>query len=236
MPTTARIPAAAAFPILLAAALAVLPALVPAPALAQARPATAAPVAGMPTAATLIDPPVAYTAQRVVEVGGKTYRGRVAHVPGRSREEMEIDRRLQVVILDRAAGKAWIMLDRSPMLVEVASQKAEEFLLAGQGDIRGIARLGTEPVAGRTATKYRVEHKEGQGHVWVDQTGILLRADGTAKDGTPFAMRLENLSLAAPAAAEFQPPGDRQRLILDVGKMSGAEIRQLLAMFGAVKR
>lgn len=229
-------PSAAAFPVVLVAALAAGWALVPAPARAQARPATAAPASGMPTAAQLIDPPVAYTAQRVVEVGGKTYRGRVAHVPGRSREEMEIDRRLQVVILDRAAGKAWILLDRSPMMVEVASQKAEEFLLAGQGDLRGIARVGAETVAGRPATKYKVDHKEGQGHVWIDQTGILLRADGTAKDGTPFSMRLEGLSLAAPPAGEFQPPGDRQRLILDVGKMSGAEIRQILTMFGGAKR
>lgn len=199
---------------------------------ASAQTAASPASAAIPTPQQLLDPAVAYQAERLVTVGAKSYSGRVAHVPGRTREEMTIDGRAQLVILDRPVGKAFVALQGSPMLLEVPLARAEEFLAVSPADIQGVTRIGAEAVDGRPATKYRIVHKEGEGHAWVDAQGLLLKAEGVTRRGEAFLMRLVNLRLQAPDPSAFQPPSDRMRVKLDIGTASGGELRRMLEMFG----
>ncbi|HZB93113.1 MAG TPA: hypothetical protein VE397_16830 [Stellaceae bacterium] len=54
--------------------------------------------------ATLLgDARVAYSAERTVTVNGKAYAGMVFHIPGRERDEQEIQGIAEVILLDAAA-------------------------------------------------------------------------------------------------------------------------------------
>lgn len=158
--------------------------------------AVAAMPAGMARAALLGDAPLSYSAERTVTVNGTTYTGMVFHVPGRDRHEQAIQGMPEVVILDAAAKRGWLVLPGLRSYVEFAFPQ----LMAELGDPSLLRRpVGRETINGVHTTKFRIERTaadgmQAQGFAWISPDGVLMRLDGTVQRpgaSRPTAIRME---------------------------------------------
>jgi hypothetical protein len=167
--------------------------------------AVAVPVA---RAALVGDATVPYTATRTVTIDNKTYVGRVFHVPGKQRHDVDINGIEMGFIID---------LDRSVGIVMVPSLTTYvEFpfpALLSELDTRrlGGKAVGEEKIDGQRATKYRVDYTvsdgaRGEGFLWVSKDNILLKLEGrvTRPNHRPTQLRMELSDLA------FDPPGPEE--------------------------
>lgn len=164
-------------------------------------------------AALLGDAAIAYSAERTVTVNGRSYSGMVFHMPGRDRHEQEIQGIAEVIILDAAAKRGFLML---PMLRTYVPFAFPE--LMAELDDPGLRRspVGHETVNGVRTTKYRIDHtaadgSRARGYAWVSAQGVLMRIDGTvARPGgnkpTAIRMELANLAVGPQDPALFQLP------------------------------
>jgi hypothetical protein len=166
-------------------------------------------------AALLGDAAVAYSAERTVTINGRTYTGTVFHIPGRDRDEQDIQGIAEVIILDAAAKQGFLFLPMLKTYVTFAFPP----LMAELGD-PALRRspVGQEVVNGVRTTKYRIDHvaadgSRARGFLWVSPRGVLMRLDGTvtgAQGGRPMQLRMElaNLAIGPQDPALFQlPPG-----------------------------
>ncbi len=170
---------------------------------------------GRARAGLLGDAAVAYSAERTVVLDGRTYTGTVFHIPGRDRDEQDIQGIAEVIILDAAAKQGFLFLPMLKTYVTFAFPP----LLAELGD-PALRRspVGQEVVNGVRTTKYRIDHvaadgSRARGFAWVSARGVLMRLDGTitrAHGGRPMQLRMElaNLAIGPQDPALFQlPPG-----------------------------
>lgn len=171
----------------------------------------AAPAASRPR--MLGDATIAYSAERTVTVNGQSYRGMVFHVPGRDRHEQEIHGLAEVILLDAAEKRGYLILPALKTYVAFAFPE----LMAALGD-PALRRspIGHETVNGIRTTKYRIDYvaadgARARGFVWLSAQGVLMRIDGTvARPGRtrPMAIRmeLENLAIGPQDPALFRLP------------------------------
>jgi hypothetical protein len=170
---------------------------------------------GRARAGLLGDAAVAYSAERTVVINGRTYSGTVFHIPGRDRDEQDIQGIAEVIILDAAAKQGFLFLPMLKTYVTFAFPP----LLAELGD-PALRRspMGQDMVNGVRTTKYRIDHvaadgSRAHGFAWVSARGVLMRLDGTitrAHGGRPIQLRMElaNLAIGPQDPALFQlPPG-----------------------------
>jgi hypothetical protein len=165
------------------------------------------------------DPGVAFSADRSVTVGDRTFAGKLYAVPGRQRHELTVDGIPQVIILHAGQARGWLLVPGINSYVEfgfapVEAELSDESLLS--------ARLGEETIDGRRTTKYRVEHvtRNGalvDGYVWLTREGIPMRLDGmyTPAHGgkaTPVRMELSNLRLGPQETTLFSVPPNMMKL------------------------
>ena len=153
--------------------------------------------AGMPARAALLgDASMSYSAERTVTVNGNSYTGTVFHMPGRDRHEQVIQGMPEVVILDAAAKRGWLVLPGLRSYVEFAFPQ----LMAELGDPSLLRRpVGRETINGVRTTKFRIERTaadgmQAQGFAWVSPDGVLMRLDGTVQRpgaSRPTAIRME---------------------------------------------
>lgn len=156
--------------------------------------------AGMPPcaarAALLGDAALSYSAERTVTVNGNTFTGTVFHVPGRDRHEQAIQGIPEVVILDAAAKRGWLVLPGLRSYVEFAFPQ----LMAELGDPSLLRQpAGRETINGVRTTKFRIEHTaadgmRAHGFAWVSPDGLLMRLEGTVQRpgaSRPTAIRME---------------------------------------------
>jgi hypothetical protein len=172
----------------------------------------AAPVAAAAQAAMLGDATVPYSAERTVTVNGRSYTGKVFHVPGHERHEQEIQGIPEVVLLDVAAKRGTLVLPGLNASVAFAFPPVMAEL-----DDPSLRRtpVAQEAVDGVRTTKYRIDHTTGdggraEGFAWISAEGVLMRMDGTftragAASGTPIRMELAGLR-----------PGPQDRGLFDV--------------------
>jgi hypothetical protein len=175
----------------------------------------AGPMAGRAVAALLGDASIPYRAVRTVTVNGHSYSGAVFHIPGRERHEQEIQGIPEIVILDAAATRGWLVLPALKTYVEFAFPQ----LMAELGDAKLLrSPVGQEVVNGISTTKYHIDHTaadgmHAEGFVWVSAKGVLMRIDGTvtrpnAKTPTAIRMELANLQFGPQDPSLFDlPPG-----------------------------
>lgn len=166
--------------------------------------------------ATLLgDATVAYSAQRTVIVNGRTYAGMVFHIPGRDRDEQEIQGIAEVILLDATAKQGFLFL---PMLKTYVAFPFPPLL--AELDDPALRRwpVGHETVDGVRTTKYRIEHTaadgtRARGFAWLSGRGVLMRLDGTlsrAGGGGPMQIHMElaHLAIGPQDPALFRlPPG-----------------------------
>jgi hypothetical protein len=165
--------------------------------------------------ALLGDAAVAYSAERTVTINGRTYTGTVFHIPGRDRDEQEIQGIAEVIILDAAEKQGFLFLPMLKTYVTFAFPP----LMAELGDpTLRRSPVGQEMVNGVRTTRYRIDHvaadgSRARGFLWVSARGVLMRLDGTVTrphGGRPMQLRMElaNLAIGPQDPALFQlPPG-----------------------------
>jgi hypothetical protein len=171
--------------------------------------------AGRASATMLGDATVSYSAKSTVTVNGRSYAGMVFHIPGRDRHEQEVEGIAEVVILDGAAMRGWLMLPRLSSYVEFKFPQ-----LMAELNTQALLRspVGRETVNGVQTTKYRIDHTaadgmHAKGFAWVSGDGVLMRLAGDvtppgARRPTEIRLELDNLRLGKQDRALFDlPPG-----------------------------
>lgn len=160
------------------------------------------------------DTRVPYSADRTVVTGGKTYVGRVYASPGKQRHEENING-LPIVAILRADKKlAWLELADLHIFTDFRFPDAISDY-ASQDQLG--APIGSEPVAGLMAKKYRIERQGADGsqmfgYAWINDEGIVLKLDGSfiAPNGreTKASYELSNVRRGPQQPGLFElPPG-----------------------------
>lgn len=163
-------------------------------------------------AAGILDAPLSYSATRTVTVDGKTYQGRVFHIPGRERHDQELLGMNDVFILDGKQESGFVVLPALKTMIEFPFPS----LLAALNDpaLKKIPE-GEETVDGFPTTKYRIDRTapdgtRGAGFAWISRRGVLMKLAGTvtAPHGhkTRIEMVLSGFNEAPQSAALFTPP------------------------------
>ena len=160
------------------------------------------------------DTRVPYSADRTVVTGGKTYVGRVYASPGEQRHEQNVNGLPLVAILRADKKVAWLELADLHVFTDF---KFPDAITDYASQAQLGAPIGTEPVAGLMAKKYRVERQGADGsqmfgYAWIDDEGIVLKLDGSfiAQNGreTKASYELSNIHRGPQQASLFElPPG-----------------------------
>jgi hypothetical protein len=172
-------------------------------------------------AATVGDADIPYSATRIVTVNGKTYTGKVFHIPGQQRHDVDINGIPVRFILDIADRQAIVILPAlesyikfplPPLLAELGRRRLDR------------KAVGEESIDGQLATKYRLDYTatdgtRGDGYLWLSRDNILLRIDGRIlrRGHRPMAvaMRLSDLKLAAQDKNLFLIPKGLHKIPLE---------------------
>jgi hypothetical protein len=186
--------------ILIAFPLAV-PALIAAPALAE----------------TLGDARVGFSADRVLVFDGKSYVGRMWHMPGEQRHEQDLPALNPIFILRAGSAIGDIILPKLHTVVEFALPK-ELAILGDPGLLR--QPVGQETVNGIATTKYELDEKMPQGRavgsLWLSQDGIPMKCDArlATDKGKVSTIRweLRHVKIGTQDAALFEVPRDYAKL------------------------
>jgi hypothetical protein len=161
------------------------------------------------------DAAIGYSADRSVTVNGQTYRGMVFHMPGYDRHEQQIHGIAEVIILDAAAKRGYLIL---PMLKTYMAFAFPQLMADLDEPALRRSPVGHETVNGIRTTKYRIDETAGngtraRGFVWLSEKGILMRIAGTVTRpgrSKPMTIRMElaKLAVAPQDPALFRlPPG-----------------------------
>ena len=183
-------------------------------------------------AAVLGDPQISFSADRLLEYGGKTMSGKLFSRPGAQRHEQDIGGIKQIVLLQGEHSRGWLLLPGLGSFIEFNFAPAMAEL--GDPDLLGTP-LGRERVNGIATTKYRIEHTardgtEIEGYLWLSHDGIPVKLNGSylqpnRKDAEKLRMELTNIKPGPQAAALFElPPG--------MGKLSLEGLKPLLGVGG----
>jgi hypothetical protein len=128
---------------------------------------------------TLGDARVGFSAERILAVDGRSYVGRMWHMPGEQRHEQELPAIKPVFILRAGSALADVVLPQLHTVVEIALPK--EFALLGHPDLLRKP-IGKETVNGIATTKYAVEEDLPGGRIagalWLSRDGIPMKCDG----------------------------------------------------------
>lgn len=168
-------------------------------------------------AATLGDPRVGFSADRVLVFDGRSYSGRMWSMPGEQRHEQELPSLEPVFILRADSAVADILLPQLHTAVEFLLPNALAVLarpgLLGKPD-------GSETINGVATTKYAVDKAipEGRlsGLLWLSRDGIPMRCDGSfaRKNGKVSTVHweLRHVRIGPQDAALFEVPAGYSKL------------------------
>jgi hypothetical protein len=160
----------------------------------------------------LFDAPLSYSATRTVTVDGKSYTGRMFHIPGRERHDQELLGMTDIFILDGRQESGFVVL---PGLKTMIQFPFPALLAALNDPALEKTPQGDESVDGVVTTKYRIDatapdRTRGAGFAWISRRGVLMKLSGTitAPGGhrTRIEMALSGLKEGPQSAAIFTPP------------------------------
>jgi len=128
---------------------------------------------------TLGDARVGFSAERLLVVDGRSYVGRMWHMPGEQRHEQQLPAINPVFILRAGSTLADVVLPQLHTVVELALPK--EFALLGDPDLLRKPS-GQETVNGIATTKYTIDENLPGGRIagslWLSRDGIPMKCDG----------------------------------------------------------
>jgi hypothetical protein len=174
--------------------------------------------AAVPAAAmTLGDAKTGFSADRTLVVDGKTYQGRFWAMPGMERHEQNLN----------GIPAAFVLKSDTPIadLVLPGLHTVVEFMLPPELHLFADPRLtrrpvGHETVGGIATTKYAVDETvpegHGEGFLWLSDSGIPMKLDGTFTRTSGRAAHLhwelKNIKLGPQPETLFEPPHDFAKL------------------------
>ena len=128
---------------------------------------------------TLGDARVGFSAERLLVVDGRSYVGKMWHMPGEQRHEQQLPAINPVFILRSGSALADVVLPQLHTVVELGLPK--EFALLGDPDL--LRRpTGQETVNGIATTKYTIDETLPGGRIagllWLSRDGIPMKCDG----------------------------------------------------------
>ena len=130
-------------------------------------------------AETLGNARVGFSAERLLVVDGRSYVGRMWHMPGEQRHEQQLPAISPVFILRAGSTLADVVLPQLHTVVELALPK--EFALLGNPDLLRKP-AGQETVNGIATTKYTIEENLPGGRIagslWLSRDGVPMKCDG----------------------------------------------------------
>lgn len=169
------------------------------------------------TAATLGDPQIGFTAERVLVFNGQSYVGRMWNMPGEQRHEQALAPFNPVFILRADNAVADVLLPQLHTAVEF--DLPQVLTMLGQPDVLGKP-VAHETVNGVATTKYAVDRQIPEGHLsgalWLSGDGIPMRCDGTYADkkgrASTVHWELRHVEIGAQDAGLFEVPPGYSRL------------------------
>jgi len=162
-------------------------------------------------AETLGDARVGFTAERVLVVDGRSYVGRMWHMPGEQRHEQDFPAIRPVFIIRAYRSHGDVVLAQLHSVVEFTLPRALSILSTSN-----VLRkpVGQETVNGIATTQYAVEEDtpEGRatGRLWLSRDGIPMRCNGKfeAKNGkvSTIHWELRHVKIGTQDEALFKVP------------------------------
>jgi hypothetical protein len=169
------------------------------------------PITGRPSAETLGDARVGFSAERILIINGQSYVGRMWHMPGEQRHEQELPSLKPIFILRTDSAVADVILPQLHTVVEFALPK--EILLLGN---RNLLRepIGQETVNGIATTKYAVKEASPAGRttgsLWLSSDGIPMKCEARFEANnqkvSTLHWELRDVKIGNQVAALFELP------------------------------
>jgi hypothetical protein len=129
-------------------------------------------------AETLGDARVGFTAERVLILDGRSYVGRMWHMPGEQRHEQDLQAMKPVLILRAGSALSEIVLPQLHTVVEFVLPIG--FSLLSHPDLS--QPIGQASIDGIATTQYVVDQDSPEGHasglLWLSRDGIPMRCVG----------------------------------------------------------
>jgi hypothetical protein len=129
-------------------------------------------------AETLGDARVGFTAERVLILDGRSFVGRMWHMPGEQRHEQDFPAIKPILILRADSTIGQVVLPQLHSVVEFVLPKAVSVL--SHPDLR--RPIGQVSIDGIATTQYLVEHDTPEGHatgsLWLSSNGIPMKCVG----------------------------------------------------------
>jgi hypothetical protein len=175
-------------------------------------------VAAMPASAlTLGEAKTGFSADRTLVIDGKTYLGRMWTMPGMERHEQDLN----------GIPAAFVLKSDNPIadLVLPKLHTVVEFMLPPELHLFADPRLtrrpvGQETVSGIATTKYAIDETVSEGHgegfLWLSDSGIPMKLDGTFTRTSGrvahLHWELSHVKLGPQPGALFEAPRDFSKL------------------------
>ena len=179
--------------------------------------AVAAPLVAEAPAETLGNARVGFSAERVLILNGKSYIGKMWHMPGQQRHEQALPALKAAFILraDSVVGDA--VLPQLHTVVEFALPK--ELSLLGDPNLLRDP-IGQEVVNGVPTTKYAIDAEIPAGHavgsLWLSEDGIPMKCDAKVEASkgkvSTIHWELRHLEIGTQDATLFEIPRGYARL------------------------
>jgi hypothetical protein len=170
-------------------------------------------------AETIGDARVGFTAERVLILDGRSFVGRMWHMPGEQRHEQDFPTLKPVFILraDKAVGE--LVLRQLHTVVEFVLPSAVAIL--SHPDLR--QPIGQESIDGMATTQYLVENDSPEGRatglLWLSRDGIPMKCVGKfeTRNGKLLTIdwQLHRVKIGRQDAALFEVPRDYAKLPLE---------------------
>ncbi|MEX1147565.1 MAG: DUF4412 domain-containing protein [Sphingomonadales bacterium] len=163
-----------------------------------------------------IKPQVDFSADMNLDVGAESITGRIFHSGGKDRREMKVQQYDMVMISSPEEVLMIVPAAGMAMRMESPEDPLGEFY--EQAEDATFEAEGKEKVNGEDTTRYRVTGDGADGHVWLTDDGILVRADVKSDDGE-MSLNVTNVKRGSQDAALFKAPSGMR--VMDMGSMGG---------------
>jgi hypothetical protein len=169
------------------------------------------PIAGRPSAETLGDARVGFSAERILIINGQTYVGKMWHMPGEQRHEQDLPALKPVFILRADSAIGDVVLPQLHTVVKFPLPK-ELSLLGNPNLLRNP--VGQETVGGIATTKYAVAEASpagrATGSLWLSTDGIPMkceaRFEASNQKVSTLYWELRHVKIGKQDAALFEVP------------------------------
>ena len=181
-------------------------------------------LAGAAWAAEFPEPSASYSGDGVMTTDMGAVSFRVFADGAIERREMTTDEATHVVIKRPDRGVAYLLVPEDNMAMEIREDVGSMPASAGEMAAFNPTPVGSEAIAGETATKYALSGVDARGagfdgFAWLTDDGILLKLEGTSRlvagRGMPMTVELTSLARGPQDPSLFELPAGVAIMRLD---------------------